>query len=810
MKKEDIKQKIQKPKKEAKKPKKIARIIIILILLGIAGYVGYSVYSYMKSPGGTRVICGEEVGYDDYKDRHYRIYRKCESRPAFDGWRVLPIRTEEEYNLGLIGGEGMQLHHGIARSRYNPDIIYLSHDGGQVWKSKDGGETWEKPLGINLFLPNGQSIEVDPIDPDIVFFVVDQWWGKGKEEFEGLYKSEDGGDSWKHVKKMDPGVQLRYQHSLTYDPTSISATVKRAMTWYVAAHSDGLFRSDDGGDTWSESLGLTQESEKITTIYEIECHPTDGKTVYAGTSRGLYRSNNKGSGMAPCGNLPEGHVSSVETNPKEPNMIYVTVRGDGLYRSINDGDTFLEVKDFSAARVFINPGFPDVIYLVGLGPKTIISHDAGKTWITDIASLSKTGKRITGWGSRIGGGAGMAPNPKDPNEAVGYSEAKIWKTEDGGRHFKNSSTLFTGYYWNTNDGIAFDLNNPDRFATFNGDIGVMFTNNSGDYFEHRNGRVWYWYDDGLTYGHHAFAGDIQPIPGSEIMVASVGDWRHRLQLMRTTDEGKNWELITDKTQAGVHFFIAFNPNDPNIVYAGGKISNDTGKTFTKVDFGEFGGGLIVAMSLSNPDTIYATAKYIQVLLRSDDRGKTWYKCYSTPWGKPVPVWKMWLIEVDPKNPDIVYTVSYKYSYKNKGMERDLIRGIWNGQNMSWERLGLLDRVIDSLDGTPLDSLDKLPLNVTKIVIDPNHPEIIYAGVGGLSGVSHIWRSIDSGKSWEDITYNLPRQGVGGMAINPHSGELMIGSFYGTWIFPPPYESKNLIYNKAVSRPSGYHGLKKWR
>ena len=148
------------------------------------------------------------------------------------------------------------------------------------------------------------------------------------------------------------------------------------------------------------------------------------------------------------------------------------------------------------------------------------------------------------------------------------------------------------------------------------------------------------------------------------------------------------------------------------------------------------------------------------------------------------------------------------------MERDLIRGIWDGQNMLWERLGLLDRVVDSLEGTPLYSLyfsekseELFPLKVTKIVVDLNHSEIIYAGVSGLSGVSHIWRSIDSGKTWEDITYNLPRQAVGGMAINPHSGELMIGSFYGTWIFPPPYESKNLIYNKAVSRPSCHDGLK---
>lgn len=731
-------------------------------------------------------------------------------------WRVLPIRTEEQFNSRLIGGEGMQHMHSIARSPSNPDIIYLSHDGGQIWKSKDGGGTWGKPLGKGLYLSNGQSIAVDPVNPDIVFLIVDQWWGQYKEEFEGLYRSEDGGNNWKQVKKVDPGVLREYQHAVVYDPSSISATAKRAMTWYVGisggadnrsvVDANGLFRSDDGGGTWSGSLGLTNES--VARIYDIECHPTDGKTVYAATDKGLYRSSNRGEDIAPCGNLPEGKVSSVEINPKEPNMVYVVVYNDGLYRSLDGGDTFLEIKDYEAAKVFVNHGFPDIIYLTSRWKKTITSYDAGETWTTGSISLSMTGKIIRGWGSNIGGSIGIVPNPDDPNEAVCYSEAYLWKTTDGGQHFKRSSTLFTGYYWSS---MAFDSFDPNRFATFQGDVAVVITDNRGDYFEIRNGKapdsIRYMYDVNLLYGWHAFGGDFQPIPGSDIMVASVGDWISRYQLVQTDNAGTgSWQLKTDKTQVTSNPIINFNPAEPNIVYAGSRISKDAGETFNDIDFGEFGGGSIVDMSLSNPNTVYATSKYIQQLLRSDDKGKTWYQCWIADWVPPMPVWKMGTVKIDPKDPDIVYTVSYKYSYKGKSLDRDLIRGTWDGQKMSWERLGVLDRVIDSIEGTPLDSLDKPPLEVRRIAIDPRHPEIIYAGIIGISGVSHIWRSIDGGQNWEDITYNLPRQGVAGMEINPHTGELMLGTWSGTYILPPPYDSKNLVYDKAVLRSPKTYAL----
>jgi len=99
----------------------------------------------------------------------------------------------------------------------------------------------------------------------------------------------------------------------------------------------------------------------------------------------------------------------------------------------------------------------------------------------------------------------------------------------------------------------------------------------------------------------------------------------------------------------------------------------------------------------------------------------------------------------------------------------------------------------------------LNLAVMQIAIDPRNNSVIYAAVTG-AGISNIWRSTDAGETWEDISYNLPRRGAYPMAVNPHTGELFAGGAVGTWIFPPPYNSSNLVYNKAYPMPSCYDGL----
>jgi hypothetical protein len=77
--------------------------------------------------------------------------------------------------------------------------------------------------------------------------------------------------------------------------------------------------------------------------------------------------------------------------------------------------------------------------------------------------------------------------------------------------------------------------------------------------------------------------------------------------------------------------------------------------------------------------------------------------------------------------------------------------------------------------------------VRTVTVDPSHPKIIYAGMAA-DGISCAWRSRDGGSSWEDITYNLPRAGIQGMAVNPHTGELYKGGVSGTWILPAPYNN----------------------
>ncbi len=74
--------------------------------------------------------------------------------------------------------------------------------------------------------------------------------------------------------------------------------------------------------------------------------------------------------------------------------------------------------------------------------------------------------------------------------------------------------------------------------------------------------------------------------------------------------------------------------------------------------------------------------------------------------------------------------------------------------------------------------------VRSVAVDPNFPNIIYAGTFEM-GLPSVFRTVDGGDTWEDITNNLPRGRVGAISVNPHTGELYRGSPNGTWIFPGP-------------------------
>jgi hypothetical protein len=219
-----------------------------------------------------------------------------------------------------------------------------------------------------------------------------------------------------------------------------------------------------------------------------------------------------------------------------------------------------------------------------------------------------------------------------------------------------------------------------------------------------------------------------------------------------------------------HLFIAFNTRDPNVVYAGNKRSLDRGKTFELIEFLKQYDASIMGMSLSKPDTIYAISKPRNKIFRSDDKGATWRLYVQADWhfnrmnSKPT-------FEVAPDNPDKIYTLA-----------KDGDLAVYDGK--SWEKLGVLR----------LAGGKQLRNYVRAVKADPRHSNIIYA-LMHTSGLPYVFRSANGGKTWEDITYNLPRVGGGAISVHPLTGDLMHGGCFGTWVFPPPYKSQVSIYNK---------------
>ena len=678
-------------------------------------------------------------------------------------WRVLPIRSEEEYNLGLTGGEAEQHPHGIARSIVDPDIIYLSHDVAGVWRSRDGGDSWRKTLDQGLFVSSGQSIEVDPVDSSIVLFEADNGWNWMASGYEGLFRSTDGGDEWELVLQTDthydPGLHRLYRHNIAYDRSS--ATGKRAERWYAAFPDHGVFRSEDGGETWSPTPVSSLVGHDI--VYALQTHPSDGVTVYLATSLGLFVSHDRGDFFAPLGNLPAGAVSSLAVDPNTPDVVFATVLDDGLYRSTDGGATFALVRGGDVASVFQNPGFSETLYLVGLGSNTVITHDGGASWIEDMETEPELGLgREASWKSKIAGRlTGIVPDPENHREAVAFSRATLWKTTDGGEVFEDSSTGFTGFAWSWwNCGAAFDPRDPDRFAFFNCDVGMTITSNGGLWFERRNDQAWDWYGSGLIDWIGTYAGSFQPLPGSPSLVASVGSY-FKTKLMSTLDEGDTWELPAGQSDER-NLFIAYHPNDPNFVYAGKQFSLNGGATFQDVDFGSYAtlDPAILGMCNAYPDTVYAITEDRRRILRSDDRGSSWSEYVHAGWAfkklDSLPTFA-----VDPIDPDRVFTID---------QAGDL--AIYDG--LSWTSTGVLQLA----GGTGYGNF------VRTVAIDPRDNGVVYAGMQA-SGLSCVWRSLDGGGTWQDITENLPRLGMTAMAVNPHTGELFKGSAIGTWIYPPP-------------------------
>ena len=676
-------------------------------------------------------------------------------------WHNLPIRSEAEFDLGLPGGEAEQHPQGLARSLSHPDILYLSHDVGGVWRSDDGGLSWSHTVGDGLLVPMGQSIEVDPVNPDTVFAIMDNAWNWLAPQHTGVYRSHDAGRNWELVLHSPHTTHQRtHQQNLAFDQHSVADGL--AQRWYTAFANDRLWRSDDGGDNWTGGASLAGHG----VLYGVEAHPDDGDRVFVYSDQGLFVSDDGGATLAGLGDLPAGEVTSLSIAPGQPEDMFATVRGQGLYRSLDGGASFEPFFSHNAMWGFVHPSERDQIYVIGQGgSNSRVSSDGGQTWAVPETHPFPGLGREGSWKGRLEGGhSAISPDPRDASVAAGYSRATLWHSSDGGANFQDGSAGFTGYNWAWFTTVAaFDAHDPERFAFFNQDVGMTITANGGQWFD-RGPVPWEYRASGALPFTGMYAGDLQPVEGSQVAVASGGmTWN--TGLLRTDDNGATWDLVDD--ELANNLFIRFHPEAPDVVYAGAKRSDDAGQTFNVLPHVDAIGGEIMGMAPSQPDTIYAMNSNRNQVWRSDDRGETWELYVQTSWtmrrldSKPT-------FLVDPQDPDVFYSI-------NSG--GDLAR--YDGE--SWTTLAVLP-----MTGGASGSF------VRNIAIDPRDNDIIYAGTFG-AGRPFLFRSVDRGESWEDVSGNLPRLGIGGLAVHPLTGDVFVGGAAGTHVLPPPYESPDALY-----------------
>lgn len=717
---------------------------------------------------------------------------------GFDGWRLMPVRTQGEFERGEPGGRAEQWLQGAARCRADPGVIYLSHDCGQVWRSHDGGRSWGKPLDLGLYQQMGQSIEVDPVRCGRVLLILDNAYDWRNPAFAGLYRSEDGGDHWDFVMPGPTMNSRRYEHNLAFAPSSVDAG--GARRWYAAlynepdqpGHADSaLYASDDYGATFSRMAALTDAFP----VYEVQVSPDDADVVLVASGAGLLRSADGGRTLARVTALPDGEVTSVAWAADAAGTVFAVVRGGGapgVYRG-TDGGAFARITTGNAShqavlddarRVFLHPADAQVLYVIpegSSGGRTAMrSRDGGATFALTTISLPAD-VREWRWGINISGAfAFVLMSASDANDVVAQSGgAALYRSQDG-LAFENGSTLYDGANCGlARYGVIFDPADPARFALGNADIGLYLTENGADWFEDR-GVPWEWIRDSRVAWSSQHTADFRPGHPGE-MLAVAGDVFDK-KLVRTADDGRTWEIVDEVENW--YWRVAFHPQDPDVAWAGDRRSLDGGRSFARLPFPaalDDSDLQVMDFCRADPDVIYAASRSSRRILRSDDRGDTW-SLYATA-ALLAPFDPIMTFAVDPGNCDRVYALDAR---------GDLAR--YDGAG--WESLGALAH-----SPGPAGYYNF----VRAIGIDPRHPEVIYAGVFG-SGIPAILRSQDDGRTWEDISYNHFRQSVSQIDVSPHSGEVFVGGCSGTRVLPPPYPSSGGIYGKLYSIPSCFDGL----
>lgn len=365
-----------------------------------------------------------------------------------DGLAALHFRF-----LGPIGNRDIA----VAGVPGNPKVAYFGAASGGIWKTEDGGIHFV-PIFDSADVSSVGALALAPSDPNTV------WAGTGEPYIireatspgNGVYKSTDAGKTWQHMG-LDQTGHIAH---IAINPTNPNIVFVCAIGQAYKPNSErGVFRTEDGGATWKQVLkindttgcsGLSMDVHDPNTVFastwQVQIRPWDLNS--GGTDGGVFVTHDGGNtwvrlsghGLPPAGTLIG--KSMVRVAPSNGQIVYVlmqTAKTGQLYRSHDGGQDWTLVHESDAldmrAPYYTNftvaPNNPDILYI----PSTpmLVSHDGGKT-ITEQGGRGKTAKRPTpGVLTYTGGDThDVWIDPKNPDRILTADDEGGEQTLNGG------------------------------------------------------------------------------------------------------------------------------------------------------------------------------------------------------------------------------------------------------------------------------------------------------------------------------------------------------------------------------------------
>jgi photosystem II stability/assembly factor-like uncharacterized protein len=665
----------------------------------------------------------------------------------------------------------------IESSSAHPEIVYVGAATGGVWKTTDGGTTWN-PIFDDQPVASIGAIALDPQNPDVV------WVGTGEGNprnsvsvGNGVYKSLDGGHTWKHLG-LD---KTEHIDRILVDPNDSQVAYVAALGQIWGENPErGVYKTDDGGKSWKRVLYVDER----TGVADMVMDPSNPRKLFAAMWDfrrwpWAFRSGGPGSGLFVTydggatwkklteeDGLPKGNLGriGIAIAPSDPSTVYALVEAEqsALVRSTDGGRTWKAVntdsdvnpRPFYFAHIFVDSADPGRIYR--LFTTLSVSEDAGKTF-TPMAARALHADHHAFW-----------IDPKNPLHIWDGNDGGVGESHDRGATWRFMQNLPVGQFYHVR------LDNAVPYNVYGGLQDNGSWKGPSNVWEQSGIRNHHWSEVGFGDGF-----DTVPDPNDPMRGYAMSQEGHLLRWDLRTGErkdirpaGPNGEEPRFNWNAG----IAIDPFDPNTLYFGSQWvhkTTDRGDSWTIISpdltsnnpewqkQDQSGGITIDASGAESFTTILSIAPSpVQrgvLWVGSDDGrlhvtkdgGKSWDSVEKNVHGVPADTW---IPNIAPSPYDAGTAFVVFDNHRRSDWTPYVYKTTDYGK--TWTSLAT-----KNLWGYALS-----------IVQDPVDRDLLFLGTE-----FGLWASQDGGRSWMKWTKGIPTVSVMGLAIHPREHDLVVAT-----------------------------------